>query len=157
MVRKLGGSTLSVCRKSLECWVPCTCTTDWKILKKRNFTCTSYSSYKRYQRMMLAMQRKVFMVLQPFRTVVVLDNPLYDATLRKGAWSRLLYYYFPLACYSNHLPCLSLKYCLYPVEEEGKRFQTSYTTIYMAPYCRRLQSAHRLGIYLSTGSCSRSI
>jgi len=27
---------------------------------------------------------------------------------RNGAWSRLLYYYFPLACYSNHFPCLFL-------------------------------------------------
>jgi hypothetical protein len=54
--------------------------------------------------MMLAMQRKVLMVFQPFKIAVVLDNPLYDATLRKGAWSRLLYNYFPLACYSNHLP-----------------------------------------------------
>lgn len=141
MVRKLGGSTKPACRTSLECWVPCTCTTDWKIPKERIFTCTSYSSYKRYQRMMLAISEKIIHGFSTIQNSSGARQPFvwHYSQDRKGAWSRL-YYYFPLACYSNHLPCLSQKYCLYPVEE-GKLFQKLYTPIYMAPYCSRLQSA----------------
>jgi hypothetical protein len=80
MVRALASKTMSVCRTSLECWVPYT--NVWKILKKTTFTRTSYKSYN--QEWSWPLYGIVFIACWSSKIAVMLDSPLYSITCRTG-------------------------------------------------------------------------